>query len=880
MPRREKYFRCASCTDCLERGDINSHGVRIGRLLPMSSRVAHLARIQNSRPQIPFDDAESPSTEFTADMAEELSNRVFAATLDDDGVNVDEQPSRLFCTRAEYQAECTPDTVYPPDIADVANLIDGFRQLNLMPVNNPDQPTPVQSTHSLPTPVQSVHSLLKPVQSTHSLLTPVQSTHSLPVALSNQNRDPLSKKEKHHATLNAHHIMDRVQDRIEACWQTLEQPMTRETLQQVELEHSRLLATLRNCSRQVTSVIERRSALGKNLASLGDMIRDKHSFMPEDKTPLFYDTGEFLLRTHGLYFVTRKTSAGHYNFKVDTLSEVAQVSLFLGVVCSIIMGVSRRAGNFIMQVILLLLKTAMAKTDGDLSARDDATLSEIPSSIESAQAKFNLDGKTTTYAVCPSCHCTYKPTPSLAPSTVEYPSHCKNVPSPDSPICNTPLLDSKSHPKKIFVYHHFHDYLARLLSCSELEGVMNKVCDDVVDGIGDPPDFLKDIFDGSYLREFRGPNGRLFLDRGNEGRYIFSLNVDFFNREGMKIRGPTVSCGIISMACMNLPKSIRYKPEYMYLAGIIPPMEPHLDELNHYLRPVVDDFVVSWARGVRYSRTHASPTGLTTRSAIAVGVNDLPASRKVAQHVAVTSHHICISCNCFHKSSLGRTDFEHEDWKAKDNDQMRKCAEAWNNAPTMKDRIKLAEETGLRYSELWRLEYWNPARQMAIDSMHCLLEGLAQDHFRSCLGLVSSTQKPKSSPSFSHPFKVPSPSDQDPMVEKEIKQVKQIHDLLTSANPESTFSEHLKSITRKLGTKNAKPLQYVYTDLGLVCTVTEPTGQAVAKTAKLTKGDIVDALVEWVSKSLVQLGIVTHILLEKSETMEESWVTSRENRRV
>ncbi len=36
----------------------------------------------------------------------------------------------------------------------------------------------------------------------------------------------------------------------------------------------------------------------------------------------------------------------------------------------------------------------------------------------------------------------------------------------------------------------------------------------------------------------------------------------------------------------------------MYVAGIIPgPKEPHDDELNHYIRPVIDDFLVSW-RGV------------------------------------------------------------------------------------------------------------------------------------------------------------------------------------------------------------------------------------------------------------------------------------------
>jgi hypothetical protein len=52
------------------------------------------------------------------------------------------------------------------------------------------------------------------------------------------------------------------------------------------------------------------------------------------------------------------------------------------------------------------------------------------------------------------------------------------------------------------------------------------------------------------------------------------------------------------MACLNLPLEHRYKPENMYLAGVIPgPKQPSLDNLNHYVRPLINDMVDAWDPG-------------------------------------------------------------------------------------------------------------------------------------------------------------------------------------------------------------------------------------------------------------------------------------------
>ena len=89
------------------------------------------------------------------------------------------------------------------------------------------------------------------------------------------------------------------------------------------------------------------------------------------------------------------------------------------------------------------------------------------------------------------------------------------------------------------------------------------------------------------------------MDRGNEGHYTFSLHIDFFNPQGMTMWGASTSSGIISMACLSLPLDVRYKPENMYLASIIPgPKQPLLENLNHYICPLIAQLVISWKQGV------------------------------------------------------------------------------------------------------------------------------------------------------------------------------------------------------------------------------------------------------------------------------------------
>ncbi|KDR65384.1 hypothetical protein GALMADRAFT_30796, partial [Galerina marginata CBS 339.88] len=149
-------------------------------------------------------------------------------------------------------------------------------------------------------------------------------------------------------------------------------------------------------------------------------------------------------------------------------------------------------------------------------------------------------------------------------------------------------------PIKPFVYFDFKDWVAGLVSRPGYE--------DRMDGAWTRPNCghdKNDIFDGDFLKDFLGPDGKTRYAEGKgEGRYAFTLCVDFFNPNSNKQAGKKVSVGIISLACLNLPAGERYKPENMFLAGIIPgPKEPPLNMVNHYLTPIVNDFLDFWTHG-------------------------------------------------------------------------------------------------------------------------------------------------------------------------------------------------------------------------------------------------------------------------------------------
>ncbi|KAJ3887127.1 hypothetical protein GG344DRAFT_90612 [Lentinula edodes] len=190
----------------------------------------------------------------------------------------------------------------------------------------------------------------------------------------------------------------------------------------------------------------------------------------------------------------------------------------------------------------------------ELNPDQEATLASIPESIQTLEQKFSLNVNCIPYA-----------------------------------------------PLKIYEYYPFFDWFGRFLALPGIEEYGDKFCK-TVNGHHSIPIDKVDETDGRFVHEFRANDGQLFIaNRGSEGRWFFVLNADFFNVEGNCIRGKKSSTGMIAMSCLNLPLKIRNDHAFLYISGIIRgPHEPNASNAEHchYLKPLVDDLVKGYTRGV------------------------------------------------------------------------------------------------------------------------------------------------------------------------------------------------------------------------------------------------------------------------------------------
>ncbi|KAJ3872033.1 hypothetical protein F5051DRAFT_433362 [Lentinula edodes] len=429
---------------------------------------------------------------------------------------------------------------------------------------------------------------------------------------------------------------------------------------------------------------------------------------------------------------------------------------------------AQRGATFILKMIKIFGYTLATLGGRNLNTDQEIALAEIPESIERLEKKFNLDVDCVPYAVCPKCSKIYAPSFPNGASHPVYPPICLERQTPSEEPCSTSLL-SYGKPAKIFEYYPFFDWFGKFISLPGIEEYGDKFCE-AVESHQNVPNKKVDQTDGCFVHEFPGADAQLFIaDRGSEGRWLFTLNADFFNAEGNRIRGKKSSTGMMAMSCLNLPLKMRNDHAYLYIPGIIQgPQEPNAinAEHRHYLKPLIDDLLTGYTRGIRPYATHRTygqncPYDRVFRVALALVLMDFKAARPFSGFLDVTSHHFCYMCDCWHVSHLGRTDYE--EWKSADDAFLRKGAELWRDAPDIKKRKILEDIFGTRASEFWRLPYWKASIQLGIDPMHTMFLILLQRYFRDILGLDNpddpkrTPKKPKFKFAFYYDFTPPPP---------------------------------------------------------------------------------------------------------------------------
>jgi hypothetical protein len=425
---------------------------------------------------------------------------------------------------------------------------------------------------------------------------------------------------------------------------------------------------------------------------------------------------------------------------------------------------------------------------GNLSLADEEFLRIFPTDIRVARKMLGVP-KTVTYACCPACSSLYPPQDEDGVPT--YPYECTSGSCQVRGGCDLLKLGSTPHrksigvPKRPFVMQDFHDFVGRLLSRPGVEAAIQRSGERVGE------DNIEDILTADGVREIKGPDGVPFLSGGQhkELRLLWCLSVDFFNPYHNKIAGRVASVGSIVLSCLLLPPDMRHKIENLCLVGVIPgPREPSGEEIDHFLRPLVEVMKESWTHGAIY-KTHEHPHGRPIRSAIALSVNDLPMARKIMG----TANYI--------NKNAAKEDFDA--WKVRTFQRVQEDAQKWRSATSGKERRRLYSKTGVRHSVLMELEYWDPTTMVPVDGMHNLFLGLLQYHARTVLGMDSAGSR-------------------NEKATETLGQLENARVMLSDASPESL---DLRTLTVDV--------------LRILC---EERGISVGKLKGLKKGDLIELL--------------------------------------
>ncbi|KAK0220282.1 hypothetical protein IW262DRAFT_1013548 [Armillaria fumosa] len=209
-------------------------------------------------------------------------------------------------------------------------------------------------------------------------------------------------------------------------------------------------------------------------------------------------------------------TARHYVEILGGANPILVLVQYMVVVCNVILTFSRRGCSWLFDICRIIVDETMDHTLLGHPVRrtqtDDNIINKFPRDVPTSVHHFNLESDYVVYAACPRCNHVYQPSWSdpRSPYPV-YPKECRYRRYNRGKPCNTPLLRPTSNagvvrnvPLKPFLSFNFNDWLGGLLSRPGYE----KDMDASWEGVTEPQSTLKDIFDGSLVRNFMGLDGK------------------------------------------------------------------------------------------------------------------------------------------------------------------------------------------------------------------------------------------------------------------------------------------------------------------------------------------------------------------------------------
>lgn len=341
-------------------------------------------------------------------------------------------------------------------------------------------------------------------------------------------------------------------------------------------------------------------------------------------------------------------------------------------------------------------------------------LDSIPTDVRTLLRRFDLDPEVTSYLCCPKCYCLYREDVHI--------DKCVYMAFADSEPCGEPLFETRSirgtdHTIAIRKYLHqdFKAWHARLLSRPDIESAIDRTTASARNTPRSADRVVHDILDSDHVQQLLGPDGKPFLDAPtSELRLIWGFGFDGFDPHHAKPGRAGISTNGLYAILMNLPPDMRLQQDNMFLAGAIAG-KPSLDQINHFVKLVVDNMLQFWTPGVYFSRTSKFPTGRFSLGALLPLICDLLAARQISGFPSPTSTYLCSVCD------MTQDDIENLEkttWCYRTEESHRDKANIWRTLPNEDARKRFIKEGGVRWTEFLRLPYWKPNQFTVLESMH------------------------------------------------------------------------------------------------------------------------------------------------------------------
>jgi len=387
-------------------------------------------------------------------------------------------------------------------------------------------------------------------------------------------------------------------------------------------------------------------------------------------------------------------------------------------------GISAMAVNHLLQYLHHMLSTLAVHSPAVASV-----VAAFPSSLYLMKKMFGIGtDKFEKYVICGKCESLYQYSECFHYSLFgKTPKTCPHVSFPNHPYvsrrnqCGHQLVKEivtkkgkKHYPLKSYCYMPLVKSMTAIL---KRENMLDQC--ELWRKRKTTRGAFSDIYDGDIWQNFQAYKGQPFLSEPHN--LAVMLNCDWFQPFAQS----RYTVGVIYLVILNLPRDIRFRPENIIIAGIIPgPKEPK--NMNSYFRPLVKELNALWTDGFSFSTDSQT---IKVRVALLATVCDIPATQKIGGFCGHSSKQDCWKCKkqFSYAEELNRVDYSgFEIGDLREHDEHKQNAINTLSAVTPTERKELELEKGSRFTQLFYLPYYNSVRFAIIDPMHNLFLGTSK----------------------------------------------------------------------------------------------------------------------------------------------------------